>query len=275
MNDILKGKALFIDFDNVTLGDDLDLYLNKPQYFQKYISLNYTNDQQTDYNAPINLEIEIIPEILSNQEYAIANEEIELAVSLVNLSTGVYNNLSITITDLSNGVMNDNSLTENILTLDSFSSYTTGLLFSGIVNDISKGNTIDFLVTIYIDDESFEYLISILVGPLSTSDPIPPDNYGYWTYDNTDLDYEKHPIYNWIELNPQNGGNGMNLGLTDDTVTNIDLEFSFRYYGNDYNSISICSNGWPKDELTLLLPFKDFRIISLSLFKLSSAYFIG
>ena len=55
-----------------------------------------------------------------------------------------------------------------------------------------------------------------MVGPLLSSDPMPPDSYGYWAYDHTDIEYSEYPIYDWIDINPDNGGNGYNLGLVDD-----------------------------------------------------------
>ena len=63
--------------------------------------------------------------------------------------------------------------------------------------------------------------------------------------------------FDWIELGPEGEHDdlgidfslvdhrpGINLGLLDDTLTRINLGFSFQYYGHSFDSITICSNGW-------------------------------
>ena len=57
----LSNGGLYIDFDNVDLGDGLDLYLNKPQFFQKHIALNFSSDNQSSYTAPLNVDFDILP----------------------------------------------------------------------------------------------------------------------------------------------------------------------------------------------------------------------
>ena len=52
--------------------------------------------------------------------------------------------------------------------------------------------------------------------------------------------HELAPEYDWIEVNDI----GTNLNLTDDSHTIIPIDFDFRFYGEDYNEITIGSNGW-------------------------------
>jgi hypothetical protein len=71
-----------------------------------------------------------------------------------------------------------------------------------------------------------------------------PDQYGYYAYDNTDTNIPFAPQFNWIEI-----GNGLGTiipRVTDadaDTIT-ISLPFVFKFYGIDYNSIGVSSNGY-------------------------------
>ena len=256
----LSNGELYIDFENIELGDNLDLYLNKPQYFQEHIQLVFNSDNGSDYFAMENVDFEVSP-LLSNQDFVEANEEIDLSLTLKNLSPMSYDNISISIMETTNGISNENIIDQSNLSLDAFSSLSTESIFTGIVNDISKGSSIEFVVSVSIDNSLVgEYPISIMVGPLLSSDPMPPDSYGYWAYDHTDIEYPEYPIYDWIDINPDNGGNGYNLGLVDDTITEVELDFMFRYYGNEYNSLNVCSNGWVSFEAIDIPYFWNFSI---------------
>ena len=90
---------------------------------------------------------------------------------------------------------------------------------------------------------------AMTVGTASTDQPTGPDLYGYYAIDNTDLVSELVPVYDWVAIDPNNGAQGTDLGLTDfgweqDDTKTIDLPFNFQFYGDEYNRISICSNGW-------------------------------
>jgi len=80
------------------------------------------------------------------------------------------------------------------------------------------------------------------VGDL-THLPTGPDVYGYSAYDPNDEPYA--PAYNWIEIDPGQGGPGTEIDFNDDDETIvIDLPFTFVYYGQSYTQMSVCSNGW-------------------------------
>ena len=90
---------------------------------------------------------------------------------------------------------------------------------------------------------------TMTVGSAVSTDPVGPDGYGYYAYDDTDTGYDEAPIYAWTEIDPTLGGAGTSVGLTDggweedDTVL-FDLPFDFTFYGETFSQISICSNGW-------------------------------
>jgi hypothetical protein len=82
---------------------------------------------------------------------------------------------------------------------------------------------------------------------LQSSDPIGPDNYGYYLYDKNDTLYAPHPIYNWIEIAPGLGGEGTRLNWGseyDDNSVLVVLPFDLVYYGQHYGSIIVCTNGF-------------------------------
>jgi len=73
--------------------------------------------------------------------------------------------------------------------------------------------------------------------------PTGPDGYGYVAYDSRDI--TGAPEYEWIEINSHLGGPGTFADIVgDDQTLQFDLPFAFRYYGEEYQDISICSNGW-------------------------------
>ena len=69
-------------------------------------------------------------------------------------------------------------------------------------------------------------------------------------------DSEDAPEYDWIEINEM----GENLNLTDDSVTRIAIGFDFTYFGEVYDSLTVCSNGWVSFEPTNISHFWNFSI---------------
>jgi len=89
--------------------------------------------------------------------------------------------------------------------------------------------------------------------------------YGYYIYDQND-DYLLSPNYEWIEIDSTQGGNGDELegiydpGDNNDDVVTIDLPFTFRFYGLEYNDISISSNGWIAFGETEMESFRNYPL---------------
>ncbi len=91
------------------------------------------------------------------------------------------------------------------------------------------------------------------IGELTEFDPTGPDSYGYYAVENTDTVVEVCPEFSWIEIS----GTGTALGLGDDDVTQVNLPFTFTYYGRSYSQISICSNGFIALGYTNSHPFSN------------------
>ncbi len=87
---------------------------------------------------------------------------------------------------------------------------------------------------------------SATVGVVAASDPMGPDRYGYYIYDNTDVANALHPTYGWVEIVPGLGGSGARINFTDtdDKSVLVTLPFSFVYYGKPYTRIIVCTNGF-------------------------------
>ena len=128
-------------------------------------------------------------------------------------------------------------------------SNTTNPFEVSISSDVIPGSQIPFTILLTNDDGyNDEINLIIEVGQVFVTDPLGPDAYGYYCYDSFDSAYDLAPVYNWIEIDPNNGGNGQVLPLSDPgdngDIELIYLPFDFRFYGQVYNSITVCSNGW-------------------------------
>lgn len=95
-------------------------------------------------------------------------------------------------------------------------------------------------------------VIDITIGSAGDNDPFGPDEYGYVCYDSYDEGWEVTPEYEWVEINPDEEGfqyRGQDVGIEDgadnqDMSICIEMPFVFQYYGEVFEEITICSNGW-------------------------------
>ncbi len=65
-----------------------------------------------------------------------------------------------------------------------------------------------------------------------------PDAFGYsWT----DSDEVDGPVYNWVDIS---GSGGTVPNSDDGNEGPYDLGFTFSFYGNTFDAVNICTNGW-------------------------------
>ena len=99
----------------------------------------------------------------------------------------------------------------------------------------------------------------VVIDVPDSSDPLGPDNHGYICFDSED-GWGNRPEYRWIEINrnaddaPPDACHGSRVDLGEfeidadnhewDEVAAIELPFGFQYYGEVYDSLVVCSNGW-------------------------------
>ncbi|MDN5354610.1 MAG: hypothetical protein PWQ09_1366 [Candidatus Cloacimonadota bacterium] len=116
------------------------------------------------------------------------------------------------------------------------------------------------------NESGFQQSISFIlnVGEIDVSDPLGRDEYGYYAYEDIDTNYSLAPFYNWIEIDADLGGAGTEISLSDpgDTgdVETIDLPFTMKMYGREYDTISVCSNGWLSPGHTEQASFMNWQI---------------
>lgn len=102
---------------------------------------------------------------------------------------------------------------------------------------------------------------SLTLGVVDNTAPTGPDAYGYYAYDSFDVGYPGlAPVYDWVEIDPELGGQGTVVAIGDDTSFVVDLPFNFRYYGNWHNQLTICDNGWVAFGAVENVDFRNWNI---------------
>ncbi|MCB5247830.1 MAG: C25 family cysteine peptidase [Candidatus Cloacimonetes bacterium] len=113
-----------------------------------------------------------------------------------------------------------------------------------VVADIWPGRNLPLKLVVTSSGYTHTSYYRLTAGtPVSTS-PTGPDEYGYYAYDSFDTDFAQAPVYDWVEIDPALGGQGTVWLIMDDGSLTVDLPFSFRFYGRNYNHVTMCSNGW-------------------------------
>jgi len=105
------------------------------------------------------------------------------------------------------------------------------------------------------------------IGTVNQGDPLGPDLYGYFCYDDGDESYDIAPEYVWIEIDPYQSDpdyNGTTLPMSDygndGDIEVIQMPFSFNFYGMPYDEITVCSNGWIAPGVTEQYCFMNWHI---------------
>ncbi len=101
------------------------------------------------------------------------------------------------------------------------------------------GAVVDFRLEVvsgvYCDTLGFR----LTVGQL-----VPTDTGRYYAY-YSGGPHLQSPVFSWVAIDSsQSQYAGVSLDLADDQTVQVNLPFSFVYYGRSYTKVSICANGW-------------------------------
>ncbi len=87
--------------------------------------------------------------------------------------------------------------------------------------------------------------INVPIGTRTRFDPVGPDTYGYSAIDDSDTVYTLHPTFDWQNIETSSNRLELNdFSMGGDASMLIRLPFTVRYYGADYDTITVCTNGW-------------------------------
>ncbi len=129
--------------------------------------------------------------------------------------------------------------------------------------DVTPGRIIKlYLKLVAATGETRTFPVFLEVSQPSISYPSGPDSYGYWAYDSYDTEFTEAPEFEWIELDPDYGGSGTPLDLGNDGLAVLSLPFTFTYYGNNFNYITVCTNGWAAFDSTDQFAPRNWKIPS-------------
>ncbi|MBC8525903.1 MAG: T9SS type A sorting domain-containing protein, partial [Candidatus Cloacimonetes bacterium] len=277
----------------ITITDDTEDYGDIASGSSAYPSDDFDFSISPDALGGAEIEFDILIEDGSGNEW---NDKIHLIVEGANLYASEY-----TVMDGGEGILDPGETAELVLTIENIGSVEAsdvyGILMCnnnmitiedslGYFGSIPAGgqatnNTNRFELTantqIIPGTQYFLYLylyntdgydntsnFIFEVGEVTVTDPLGPDEYGYYCYDDGDTDYYNVPVYQWVEIDPTYGGPGTTIYLYDygdmGDIEDIDLPFVFKFYGNDYTSITICSNGWISPGHTEIESFMNWSV---------------
>jgi hypothetical protein len=165
------------------------------------------------------------------------------------------------------GLLGASDVTAELESLSPYATVTAGDAYLGVVNagaDVSNSAT-PFVLSVsptapdghviqlrlalagvggsysYAEDVDFTLEVS---GPTVTL-PSGPDEYGYYAYDSGDTSFAPAPEFAWYDISSPGPGTQITyITNRDDAITSVTLPFAFRYYGQQYTTISVCSNGF-------------------------------
>ena len=194
-------------------------------------------------------------------------ETIEMSVRLRNQGgqsaaavTGILKSLSSWVTVV------DNSGSFGNITPGGFGENTTDHFGVSADAGTFQGHLAVFsLITQFNGGAVDTTFVTLPVGTCASTDPVGPDQHGYYAFDNTDVSYPQAPAYSWVEIDPALGGDGTEIVLGDngdqqDKSRTIDAPFTFKYYGETFSKATVCSNGWLAMGTTYLTDYRNWSI---------------
>lgn len=245
-----------------------------------------------DNNAPSMSSVDFTLNLLSGSgnyqsKFSLILDGVDIEIEGVNLPGGPINpgeNGNIEITLANNGTFPASGVSVELTSFDAAVTIIDGNADFGDIGSGQSATNFSDPLTVQIGSGAYEgrmiqmrLLITpsvggekmccfdLVVGTPEPDDPTGPDPYGYFAYDDSDVDYAPiTPVYEWVELDPNYGGtvNSEEIFMEDDSSTRVALPFEFVFYGDTYDSITICTNGWVSFEETWQSIFRNWDLPS-------------
>ena len=254
---VYAGENL-VSFQNINSGEST---LNSYDPF--YLSLSHSAINEEDLNVRLNLDIDgtshtiYIPiNVVAGNINITANNDDDINIGQLNdIYFTIENDGELAMQDLIFALQpyeNMVSVPGSIVSVFQLGAQNQQIVgpFQINVNDAVIPGSMISMEMIVSNTDGLEQSIPInmQLGTVGVHDPLGPDAYGYYIYDNSDTTYDLSPTYDWIELDD---GMGTAMNFDDDGNANgsnltevLNIPFTFRFYGVDYNQITIAVDGY-------------------------------
>ncbi len=258
---ILSGETSYGDF-NISIspasiqGEDLQLYI-------------HITDGESNWTSSIDINVMGSLLYVSSSGDVDPGETQNLSIELTNSGEISASGVTATLSFNGNQVeINDsggswgNILSNSTITCDDCFNIT-------VSDDVIPGT--QFSLSVHIQSEGgYDRVETFMLetGRVGETDPLGPDTYGYYIYDSGDIDYNLAPIYDWIEIDTNYGGSGTDLNLSNsgngnwngNPLADVTLPFTFKFYGINYETITVSPNGWIALGHTDMESFRNYPI---------------
>jgi len=192
--------------------------------------------------------ITVYAPVLTFQDYTVVDgngildpgETADLFVTIENEGGAVAENVTSTLTTSSSFITINNS-SGNFGTIDPGNTANNSADPYNVTADTSTppGSEVDFTIIVQAGVYNDTLDFTLVVGQ-----SVPSDTGYYYVY-YSGGPHSQSPVFDWIAIDSsQSTYQGISLDLGDDEVTQVNLPFTFTYYGLDYNQVTIGSDGW-------------------------------
>ncbi len=96
---------------------------------------------------------------------------------------------------------------------------------------------------IHAEGYTINFPLTLLLNQKDSTVYTGPDGFGYYAYDSMDSLYSEFEPFSFRDIS-SSGTIISQITNSDDATTQLSLPFTFKYYGLNYNNLSVCSNGW-------------------------------
>ncbi|MGB3340045.1 MAG: T9SS type A sorting domain-containing protein [bacterium] len=168
-------------------------------------------------------------------------ETADFTATLVNIGGADLTNLSTTIQTSSSYItINDGAGYFGDLLIDEIKENTSDPYTVTASSSTPVGASIDFLLIATADGgfcDTSDFRLTI-------GENAPTDTGYYYCY-YSGGPHINCPVYSWIAIDSTQTANpGTSMDLGDNQISVVSFPFTFKYYGVNYNQISVSSNGW-------------------------------
>ncbi|MBN2834481.1 MAG: hypothetical protein JXR48_05890, partial [Candidatus Delongbacteria bacterium] len=249
--------------NNMILAGDFSIGQIKTIQFDLTYNANWNLNERasfllsdTENSIYLNLSVEVLsPElvycsyqIFSGNSNIIQNTTNNFKLELTNIGDCESGDLQLNLFNKSDNyeILNNTSSISNLICGN---SDITDQNFSIEIGNLWDGDVLAFGLEIKKEDSVCDTIyFQVPVGNVDETSPT-WSNYGYVAIENSDVIDGVDPVqYDWLELCPILGGDGSEIysyySQIDGIMYQKNLPFTFKYYGQDFDNISICSNGY-------------------------------